>query len=282
MMPSVKWRRGACFSNSSKTAFTIAGVNSFDESPYRPAMTVGSVSNGDSPTARAAPARPGPSTRGGGGGARAGGPRRAERGHHVEVERVARRAGLLGSVEYGNGARARRQRGEERITRERAVESYLEHADLLPAPREVFHRLVHRLGARAHDDDYTLGLRVPLVFEELVAAARQPGEVVHQARDDAWAGIVKKVRGLAGLEEDIGVLCGTAEHGPVGSQGASAVSPDGLFGDEAAQVVVTKLLDFRHLVRSAEAVEEVQERDARLKRGGVRNRRQVVHLLHRV
>jgi hypothetical protein len=32
-MPTVKWFFGDAFSSSSKTAFTIAGVNSLDDSP---------------------------------------------------------------------------------------------------------------------------------------------------------------------------------------------------------------------------------------------------------
>ena len=47
------------------------------------------------------------------------------------------------------------------------------------------------------------------------------------------------------------------------------------------QVVVGELLDLRDLVRRAEAVEEVQERNARLERRRVRDRREVVRLLHR-
>src|SRR5581483_1605466 len=37
-MPIVKRLRGFSFSNSSKTALTIAGVNSLEESPYLPPM----------------------------------------------------------------------------------------------------------------------------------------------------------------------------------------------------------------------------------------------------
>ena len=32
-IPSVKWFLGCGFANSSKTAFSIAGVNSFEDSP---------------------------------------------------------------------------------------------------------------------------------------------------------------------------------------------------------------------------------------------------------
>ena len=52
--------------------------------------------------------------------------------------------------------------------------------------------------------------------------------------------------------------------------------------DQRAQVVVAELLDLRDLVRRAEAVEEVQEGDARLERRGVRDRGHVVRFLHRV
>ncbi len=40
-MPTVKLRFGSAAAASSKTAFTIAGVNSFEDSPYRPPMILG-------------------------------------------------------------------------------------------------------------------------------------------------------------------------------------------------------------------------------------------------
>src|SRR5690349_12766727 len=51
MMPIVKWRLGDGFAISSNTALTIAGVNSFDDRPYRPATTRGGVGQGDTPSA---------------------------------------------------------------------------------------------------------------------------------------------------------------------------------------------------------------------------------------
>jgi hypothetical protein len=40
-IPTVKWFLGSATSSSANTAAAIAGVNSFDESPYRPPITRG-------------------------------------------------------------------------------------------------------------------------------------------------------------------------------------------------------------------------------------------------
>ena len=52
--------------------------------------------------------------------------------------------------------------------------------------------------------------------------------------------------------------------------------------DHRSHVVDRQLLDLGNFVRGAEAVEEMQERNARLQGGGVRNQRQVHRFLHRV
>ncbi len=108
------------------------------------------------------------------------------------------------------------------------------------------------------------------------------GKGSHHPLDDSRAGIVERVGGLASLEEYIGVLGCAPEHGPVGSKGALPVGVDCLLGDEAAQVLVAELFDFRQLVRRAEAVEEVKERHPRVQGGRMRNSRKIMGLLHRV
>jgi hypothetical protein len=50
-MPMVKWFLGLRFPISSKTPLTMADVNSFDESPYRPPMILGNERNGALPLA---------------------------------------------------------------------------------------------------------------------------------------------------------------------------------------------------------------------------------------
>ena len=69
-----------------------------------------------------------------------------------------------------------------------------------------------------------------------------------------------------------------------GRSGVSARSPvllDQLVREHRAQVVVGQLLDLRDLVGGAESVEEVEERDARAKAGGLADQRHVVRFLDR-
>ena len=141
---------------------------------------------------------------------------------------------------------------------------------------------MHRFGARSHQHDDALGGRVADVLEQAVAPAGQLGERLHRALDDRRARVVEAVRGLARLKEHVRVLRRAAQDRPVGRQPAPAMREDRRFRDQRAQVVVAELLDFRDLVRRAEAVEEVQEGNARLERRGVRHRGHVVRLLHRV
>ena len=112
------------------------------------------------------------------------GRRLGERRHDVEIERIARRARLLRAIEDGERADGLRQRGEERLRCERAIEPDLQHADLFAASGQVVDRLVHRLGARAHDHDDALGVRIADVLEQAVAAAGQRRERVHRPCHD--------------------------------------------------------------------------------------------------
>jgi hypothetical protein len=56
---------------------------------------------------------------------------------------------------------------------------------------------------------------------------------------------------------------------------------DAGFVDHLPQHVVGQDIDLRNLVRCPEPVEEMQKRNARLQRGGVRDQRQILRFLHR-
>ena len=162
----------------------------------------------------------------------------ADRGHHVEVERLADGAGLLGAVEDGDRADGAGEGGREVLHRERPDEPDLEDADLLALRHEVVDRLVRDLGARAHQHDHALGLRVADVLEELVGAAGALAEAGHRLLDDPGAVQVEAVAGLAGLEEDVGVLRGAAQDRLVRGEGPLAVRGDEVVAHHEAQVVV--------------------------------------------
>ena len=135
------------------------------------------------------------------------------------------------------------------------------------------------LGSRAHHHHDPFGFGVPDVVEQPVAAAGQLGELVQGVCDDRGAGIVEGVRGLAGLEERVGVLRCPADHRAVRRQRPGPVRGDGVVVDEGIEDGVVDRLDLLDLVRGAEAVEEVQERHPRPQRRGVPDRSKVGRFL---
>ena len=119
-----------------------------------------------------------------------------------------------------------------------------------------------------------------VVVDEVVGAAHPLVEVAHEAGDDAGYGVVMQVARLAGLEEDVRVLRRSAQHGCLGGEAVRPMGEHVLLAHEGSQVVVLEQPDARDLVRGAEAVEEVQERDAGAQGRGVRQEGEVVSLLH--
>ena len=111
MMPTVKPFFGSGFASSSNTAFGHRRGEVLRRQP---------VAAADDPRHRCALAA---------------GHGRGERRHHVEIERLARGAGLLGLLEHRDRANGLRQRGEEGLGGERAVQPHLQHADLLARAR---------------------------------------------------------------------------------------------------------------------------------------------------
>ena len=98
--------------------------------------------------------------------------RLAERGDHVEEQRLAERAGLLGAVQHRDPPHARGQRGDQGLGRERPVQAHLHHADALAALVERGHGLADGLRAGAHHDHHPLGVRVPGVLDDVQSGVR--------------------------------------------------------------------------------------------------------------
>ena len=204
-----------------------------------------------------------------------------QRRDHVLEERLAERPGLLGAVEDGDAAHGRRERRDERVGGEGPEEPHCEHADLLAGGGEGVDRLARRADARAHQDEDALGLGMAVVVEEAVACVPCARRARHRALDGGGHGGVEGVRRLAHLEEDVRVLGGAAQHRGVGVQRAVAVRAHERLVEQRADVVLVDPVDRGELVRRAEPVEEVQERDPRLERDGVRDEGEILCLLRR-
>ena len=81
------------------------------------------------------------------------------------------------------------------------------------------------------------------------------------------------------LEEDVAVFSRAAENRVLGVECARTECGDGVLIDHFLQVVVVPRLDLLYLVRGAEAVEEVDERNSSLDGGKVSDRAEVHDLL---
>ena len=159
---------------------------------------------------------------------------------------------------------------------------HLHEADLLALLDERVDRLVERVAARAHGDRHVLGVRGADVVVELVRAAGELCEAVHVLLDDFRRLDVVLLAALAALEVHVGVLGRAAHRGMLGVERAAAEVLDVLLVDHRADRLHRNLVDLLDLVRGAEAVEEVEEGNLALERGGVGHHCHVVRLLHGV
>ena len=135
-----------------------------------------------------------------------------ERGDHVQIERLAAGARLLRAVQDGDLPDRLGQGGQQCLRVKGAIQPHLHQPDLLPLGRQVVDRLLDHAAAGAHDHDHAIGVRRPVVVEQVVLPAHQAGELVHRLLHDAAAGVVEGIAGLAGLEERPG--SGPSRGGP--------------------------------------------------------------------
>ena len=209
--------------------------------------------------------------------ARAGG----ERLHDIHIQRVAVGSRLLRAVEHADALHALGKHGHQVFHRERAVEVHGHYTHLFALGHQVVDRLLDGLGHRTHGDDHVLGVLRAVVDERLVVASRDLRNLLHGVGHHVGNGVVELVRSLARLEIDVGILGRTARNRVFGVQSAGAELLQGVAVEQRRQRGFVDQFDLLDLVRGAETVEEVQERNAGLQRHEVRDAGEVHDLLHR-
>ena len=195
-----------------------------------------------------------------------------KRGHDVEVQRLALGAGLFGAVENGQLLAACRDRGQELVRAERAVQADLHEADLLTLRAQIVDDFLRHVADRAHRNDHAVGVGSAVVVEQLVVRAELGIDLAHVLLHDRRDRFVVLVGRLTVLEEDVAVLVGAAHRRVLGVQGSRAEGRDRVHVHHVLQILVIPDLDLLQLVAGAEAVEEVQERNATLDGRQMRHR----------
>jgi len=192
------------------------------------------------------------------------------------------RAGLFGPVHDGERFHSGGNSLDKRFGGEGAVKSYFYHTDLLTFCVEVIHGFFNRFRAAAHDDYHAVRVGSAVVVDEVVLSARERADLIHLRLYDRGDGVVVFIGSFSVLEVDIGVLRGALLMGMLRIESAGAELVHLFEVDKLFYLVILDRVDLAHLVRSAEAVEEAQERHARFESGEVRDKRQIHDLLHAV
>ena len=213
---------------------------------------------------------------------RSAGPALGQRGHHVQVERLAQGARLLRPVEHGQRLDGFRHGVGEGLGVERPVEPHLDQADLRAPRGQIIDGLLDHARSGAHRHDHLFRVGGADVVEQVVLPAGERGELVHHALDDLGHPIVERVARLAGLEEDVRVLGRAPQLRLVRIQGAVAMRLDELQVDHRLDVVAGELLDLVHFVRGPEPVEIVEEGNAGFESRGICQKRHILGLLNAV
>ena len=134
---------------------------------------------------------------------------------------------------------------------------------------------------RSHCNDNAVGVFSSVIVEESVFTSGDFADFVHVVFHNSRYGGVVVVARLAVLEEDIGVFGRASSNRFVGVHGAATELCQRIHIDERTQVFHVHCLDLLNLVRCAEAVEEIHERNSALDSAQVSHTGEVHNLLNR-
>ena len=203
----------------------------------------------------------------------------AHRRHNIQVQRLCVSAWLFGAVQNSDLGRGLRNSSQQVFCRERTVQSYFYKTNLLALCGQVVDYFLGDVADGAHRDDDAVSVRCAVVVEQLIVGAQLGVDLAHVLLNDSRNCLVVLVAGLAVLEEDVAVLVGTAHGWVLRVECAFAECFYCIHVAHLFEVFIVPNLDLLDLVGGAEAVEEVDERNAALDGSQVRNSAQVHNFL---
>ena len=199
---------------------------------------------------------------------------------NIQVQGLAQGAGLLGTIQNCNLLCSLGQDLQQSGGHPGTVQADLDDTDLLALGVQVIDDFVSNVADRAHSDHDTVSIGCAVVVEQIVVGAQLLVDLGHVLLDHCGQCVVSGVAGLTVLEEHVAVLVGTAHLGVLGVQSLGTELLNSLHVAHFLQISVVPLLDLLVLVRSTEAIEEVQEGNPALDCCQMGNRGQIHNFLH--
>ena len=145
------------------------------------------------------------------------------------------------------------------LNREGTIEVNLDKADLFAVFVEIINGLFDGVTYRTHGDDDLFGVSCAVVVKELIFGAELCVDSLHIILNNADSLVIINVGGLSCLEENIGVLCGSALNGMLGVEGAATECVHGVMVEKLVEVLIIPNRNLLNFVRGAETVEEMEE-----------------------
>ncbi len=198
----------------------------------------------------------------------------------VLVQRLADGADLLDAVKDGNLFHRLGHGGHQVLAGEGTEQVYLQEAHLLALGVQVIDDLLGAAAHGTHSHDDALGIRCAVVVEQMVLTAGELADLGHVVLHNVRQFGISRVVGLAQLEVDIRVIHQRTHPGVLRVQGVGAEGGQRVVIHQLGVLVVGQHVDLLDLVAGAEAVEEMQERDAGLDGTQMCHSGQVSGLLH--
>ena len=178
------------------------------------------------------------------------------------IERFAVGAGFLGAVQDGDLLDRIRQSGQEMFFRPGPEHVDVDTADLFAFIDEHLDRFFNGLGAGTHGDEDEFSIRSAGIVEQVVFTARDFTDFLHVTFSDIGNAVVEFIEGFAVLHKRFSRFAERNSFRIIRIHAAFAEGPDGIHIEERPEFFIRQDFDFLDFVGRAEAIEEVDDRDA--------------------
>ncbi len=198
---------------------------------------------------------------------------------NIHEQRFACGSGLFGPVKNADHFRCFREGSKKGGCGERTIETHNNGTDFLAFLHEIINGFRCRFRSGTHKHNHPLRIWSADIIKKVILTADYGSKFIHGLLHNGGAGFIKRIAGLAGGKEHVGVLGSTAEHGTIRRHCAHAVGKDQLVINHGTHVGGLQHFNFVFFVGRTETVEVVHEGYPGCQGGCMGNQRHVLGFL---